>query len=128
MGAEDTQMFTRLLLQGGTIVYQPAALVWHYHRRDMAGLERQMRGYGVGLTAFYTSLVCQDVRRLVPLARLAPTALRDVFSRRGQSLAEVGDDYPKALLAANRRGMLRGPYSYLRGRARARTLRSGAQR
>jgi GT2 family glycosyltransferase len=122
MGAEDTVAFTRVLLRGGTIVYQPSALVRHFHRRDYDGLYQQLRGYGVGLTAAYTALVMSNPRLLGPLLRLAPTALRDL--RGGDSLRVAGlkADFPKALLAANRRGMLQGPVAYLRGRWRARSV------
>jgi len=121
-GAEDTEILTRLLLRGGTVVYQPAVLVWHYHRATWEGLVDAMRGYGIGLTAYYTSLVLRDPRRLFALARLAPAAVRDMFTRGGQGAGRAGDDFPPSLLAAKRRGMLAGPYRYLRSRARARQL------
>ncbi|MDQ7905782.1 glycosyltransferase [Phytohabitans sp. ZYX-F-186] len=118
MGGEDTLAFTRVLLDGGTIAYQPTALVRHYHRPDLEGLRRQLVGYGTGLTAAYTSLLLSRPRTLGALLRLAPTALRDIL---GPSPArEVGlrDDFPRELLSANRRGMVRGPLAYLRGRRR----------
>jgi glycosyltransferase involved in cell wall biosynthesis len=121
-GAEDTEMLTRLLLRGGTVVYQPSVLVWHYHRATWQGLVDAMRGYGIGLTAYYTSLVLHDPRRLVPLARLAPAAVRDMFTTGGQGAGAAGQGFPPSLLAAKRRGMLAGPYRYVRARARARQL------
>ncbi|HEV7899800.1 MAG TPA: glycosyltransferase family 2 protein [Planosporangium sp.] len=125
MGSEDTLAFTRILLGGGTIVYQPGALTWHYHRRDVEGLRRQMIGYGAGLTAAYTSLVLADPRVLVGLARLVPTALRDLTSDDSLRSAGLEADFPRKLMGANRRGMLAGPLLYLRGRLRNRRLRSG---
>jgi GT2 family glycosyltransferase len=116
MGSEDTLAFTQVLRQGGTIVYQPTALVRHYHRRDLDSLYRQMVGYGTGLTAAFTSLVRSDPRVLWPLLRLAPTALRDLFGAGSLRVAGLGPDFPRKLLAANRRGMLRGPLAYFRGR------------
>ncbi|MFI5915947.1 glycosyltransferase family 2 protein [Dactylosporangium sp. NPDC051541] len=122
-GAEDTQMLTRILLAGGTIVYQPSALVWHSHHRTMAALETVMRGYGTGLTAYYTSLLLDRPGRIVQLARLVPSALRDLAGRDARSLGAGGDTVPRPLTAANRRGLLTGPYRYLRSRAKARALR-----
>ncbi|MEN3305800.1 MAG: hypothetical protein V7603_2002 [Micromonosporaceae bacterium] len=116
MGSEDTLAFTQVLRSGGTIVYQPTALVRHYHRRDLDGLYRQMVGYGTGLTAAFTSLVRADPRVLWPLLRLAPTALRDLLGADSLRVAGLGPDFPRDLLKANRRGMLRGPLAYLRGR------------
>ncbi len=120
MGSEDTLAFTRVLHGGGTIVYQPSAITRHYHRRDLDGLRRQMIGYGRGLTAAYTSLVLTDPRVLVPLARLVPTALRDVFGQDGPRTATIRDDFPTVLLKVNRRAMVTGPFAYLRGRLRER--------
>jgi GT2 family glycosyltransferase len=120
MGSEDTLAFTRVLLAGGTIAYHPGALVRHYHRRDLAGLRKQMIGYGAGLTAAYTSLLLDRPGLLWPLLRLAPTALRDLRRPDGPRLAGLGDGFPRELLGENRRGMLRGPLAYLRGRHRDR--------
>ncbi|GII23955.1 glycosyltransferase [Planosporangium mesophilum] len=126
MGSEDTLAFTRVLLGGGTIVYQPTALTWHYHRRDLDGLRRQMIGYGAGLTAAYTSLILSDPRVLVGLARLVPTALRDLTSDDSLRSAGLEADFPRELMGANRRGMLTGPFRYLAGRRRNRRLRAGS--
>ena len=114
---EDTLALTRLLRAGGTIVYQPGALTWHYHRRDLDGLRRQLTGYGTGLTAAYTALVLRHPSVVPGLVRLAPRALREVL-RGGVRTASIGPDFPPELLRANRRGMLRGPVAYLRGRWR----------
>ena len=57
MGAEDTKMFSESLMSGATVLYRPSAVTRHFHRRDEAALERQMTGYGVGLTAYYTALL-----------------------------------------------------------------------
>ncbi|HEY4825499.1 MAG TPA: glycosyltransferase, partial [Solirubrobacteraceae bacterium] len=46
LAGEDTAAFSTLLLAGGTIVYQPTAIVYHRHRRDYAALRRVMVGYG----------------------------------------------------------------------------------
>ena len=116
MGSEDTLAFTQVLRAGGTIVYQPTALVRHYHRRDARSLYRQMVGYGTGLTAAYTSLLLADPRVLVGLLRLVPTAVRDLFGAGSLRVAGLGADFPADLLRANRRGMLRGPFAYLRSR------------
>jgi GT2 family glycosyltransferase len=119
MGGEDTLALTQVLLDGGTIVYQPSALVWHYHRRDLAGLHRQLYGYGTGLTAAYTALLLRRPGVLPGLVRLAPTALRDLAGGGASArTATIGPDFPRALLRANLRGMVYGPVTYLAGRRR----------
>jgi GT2 family glycosyltransferase len=117
-GCEDTKMFTDLLRAGGAVAYWPSAVTRHYHRRDLDGLRRQMRGYGAGLTAFYTAAVLSGPSTVLELARLAPRALHDLFSPDSLRVATLEDDFPRDLLAENRRGMAAGPWLYLRGRFR----------
>ncbi|HWS31787.1 MAG TPA: glycosyltransferase family 2 protein, partial [Actinoplanes sp.] len=120
MGSEDTLAFTKVLLAGGTIVYQPTAVTHHYHRRDFEGLHKQMVGYGTGLTAAYTSLVLGRPGLLFSLIKLAPTALRDLTGADSLRVSTLQEDFPRELLTANRRGMMAGPGAYLRGRRAAR--------
>jgi glycosyltransferase involved in cell wall biosynthesis len=121
-GGEDTLMFSQLLLSENTVVYHPAALTRHFHRRDVEDLEKQMYGYGVGLTAFYTALLRWNWRLVLPLIRLAPRAVIDMSGARG-SAATTGlpEDFPQGLLRLKRRGLLLGPLSYVRARRRARS-------
>jgi hypothetical protein len=115
MGSEDTLAFTQVLRRGGTIVYQPSAICRHFHREDLAGLRRQMLGYGTGLTAAYTSLLLHDPRVLFGLLRLVPTAVRDLRSPDSVRNAGVDGNFPPELIAANKQGLLTGPWAYLRG-------------
>lgn len=109
--AEDTAAISDLMLAGGTFVYWPAALVWHHHRADTTDLARQLRGYGVGLGAFYTRAVLRDPRRIATLARLAPRAVHDM--RHTGRTAQLGRRLPAELRRAGRAGMLAGPLAYL---------------
>lgn len=118
-GSEDTRMFTDILLNGGAIAYWPPAVTRHFHRRGLDGLRRQMRGYGSGLTAFYTASVLARPSAAASLVCLAPRALRDVFSSGSLRVATLEDDFPRDLLAENRRGMVAGPWLYLRGKMQA---------
>jgi glycosyltransferase involved in cell wall biosynthesis len=127
MGSEDTLAFTRILRAGGTIVYQPSAVIKHFHHRSFDELERRMAGYGTGLTAAYTALVRSDPLVLPALLRLVPMAVRDVFSSWGRRTATTGPDFPADVRTASLRGMLRGPWAYFQGRRRNRRWR-GARR
>lgn len=120
MGSEDTLAFTQVLLMGGKIVYQPTAVTHHYHRRDLDGLRKQMVGYGTGLIAAYTSLLLARPGVIFGLLKLLPGALRELTGKDTARTATIEDDFPRDLLAANRRGMLAGPRAYLRGRRAAR--------
>jgi glycosyltransferase involved in cell wall biosynthesis len=119
MSNEDTRVFTDLLCSGGTVVYQPTAVTRHFHRRSVEELRTQMRGYGVGLTAFYASLVLDHPRCLPALITLVPTAYRDMFGHDGLQSSGLPSDFPADLLRAKRRGMFVGPMSYLRAKVEA---------
>jgi glycosyltransferase involved in cell wall biosynthesis len=113
---EDTAAIADVMLDGGTFVYWPGALMWHVHRRTLPEVERQLNGYGSGLTAFYTRALLRRPGHLATLARLAPQALRDLRGGDSVRTATMRADYPDSLRRAARRGMLAGPVRYLRSR------------
>lgn len=45
-GGGDVEMLHRLVARGHTLVYEPNALVWHQHRREMADLQRLVSNNG----------------------------------------------------------------------------------
>jgi len=45
-GGGDLDMFYRVLAAGGTARYEPRAIVWHAHRRELPALRRQLRDNG----------------------------------------------------------------------------------
>ena len=114
--SEDTAALSALLWAGGTIVYQPTAIVRHGHRRDYAALRRQMLGYGRGLSAYYMSMLVHHPDCGLELLRLSRQAVRDQFSRRGRRSRELDEDFPRELLRANRIGLLQGPFMYAAAR------------
>ena len=117
-GGEDTKVFTQLLAAGMCVLYQPSSITRHVHRSDLDGLAAQLYGYGTGLGAYYAALVLDRPWVLWHLARLAPTALRELRSPHGLRSGGLGPDFPTEIMGANKRGMLAGPWLYLRGRVR----------
>jgi glycosyltransferase involved in cell wall biosynthesis len=65
-GGGDLEMFFRVLEAGHALVYEPAALVRHRHRRDYAALRTQLTNHGTG---FYAYLV--RTMQAYPAERLA---------------------------------------------------------
>lgn len=124
---EDTAAISDLMLSGATFVYWPAAITWHEHRSEFSDLERQLSGYGSGLTAFYTRAVLRDPRRLTALLRLAPRALGDMRGLDSVRTKTMGAGYPAALRRATYRGMLAGPARYLRSRYIQARVRGGVR-
>jgi GT2 family glycosyltransferase len=115
LAGEDTLALTLILLAGYRIAYEPTALTRHYHREDLDGLGRQLLGYSVGLTAFYTALLLRRPRVLPQLLRLIPAALSYFRSAKTTSASTAVN--PLAQLERRKRiWMLKGPTAYLRSR------------
>ena len=113
-GGEDLDWFVRTLIGDWTIAYEPSAVVWHVHRRDLESLSDQLYGYGSGLTAYLLkhALTARGFRQM---SRLALTGLR---YGRGQQAKSLDAGIDPALLKRERVGMLHGPVLYLRARRR----------
>ncbi|HET8629803.1 MAG TPA: glycosyltransferase [Thermomicrobiales bacterium] len=120
VGGEDLDLFYRLITAGYRLVYEPAALVHHAHRREYDALRRQLSDGGVA--GFLTKALLDDPRRAFDLALRLPRGLAYSLSPRSAKNARKRPDYPAELTAAERRGMLRAPLAYLRSRRRARQL------
>jgi GT2 family glycosyltransferase len=116
---EDVEALSRLVFAGYKIVYEPRAMCWHAHRRDFAGLRRQMFDYGVGFTAILTKWLLR--RPSFSIALLA--AIPKVF--RGASPARPGRQagLPMRLRMLEILGYLAGPVQYARSVHRVRRLR-----
>jgi glycosyltransferase involved in cell wall biosynthesis len=127
-GGEDVRFYADVLWAGYGIRYVPNAIVRHTHRRDMAALESQMRGFGVGYTALIASLVLEDLRHLVGLTICgAPAAVvrwvRSAFSGPGGAQARDQEaSYPASLRRNELIGMSLGPWRYALSRLRSRSL------
>jgi GT2 family glycosyltransferase len=111
--SEDTLALALVLLAGYRIAYEPAALVRHDHYAEMDSLSRQLHGYGVGLTAYYTALLRHRPGTLPALLRLLPAAAGYL---RGENVtdAAVPQTLPAPFRRAQRWGMLTGPAAYVR--------------
>jgi GT2 family glycosyltransferase len=120
----DTEMFSRVLTAGFRIVYEPAALCWHRHRRTWPELRETLYGYGVGVYAFWTRRLL--VEREVRVVRLAGEWLfRHQLPALGRSLLRRPGATPADLLLAELKGCAAGPWAYLRS---SRRVRQGARR
>ena len=136
LGGDDLMAFFLAIATGHTLVYQPEALIWHHHHTDPQALVNQARGHSVGLGAFLTGVALHHPRMLPLLARRLPAAAGHAVRRlASRSPGAAGPDtpvtLPRAVTAAERRGLLYGPLAYLRaGRAvrRTRTAPTAAPR
>lgn len=112
-GGEDLDLFFRVLASGGSIVYEPRALVRHFHRASMNGLREQMFGYGSGLSAYLFREFVRIPRARVRLLRKAPSGAAMFFGRSSDKANRRPAEYPRALVTQERRGFVAGPALYL---------------
>ncbi len=127
---EETWAFSKAILRGGRIVYEPHALCWHEHRKDGGALRDQVFGYGLGLGAVLTKALVSDPYFYVTAASSLQIALglrRRARAKTGDSAETNGSTIgrPEDLLHARREGIVRGPIRYAKGALRARRLDLG---
>ena len=115
-GGEDLDIYTRIILRGHRLVYQPAALLRHAHPRDLRRLEQRVRFYGVGLGAMLTKHLCHEHVTRRELLRRLPAGLVYTFSPRSLKNARKPRGYPLRLTLYELMGMAWGPIGYLRSR------------
>jgi hypothetical protein len=112
-GGEETRALSLLLLSGQALLYWPAAITWHTHRREMAELEKQLYGYSAGLSAFYASMLRSRPAVAFDLARMAPLVFRDFRpGNENKRSGDLPDDFPPQLRRAARNGLLKGGFIY----------------
>ncbi len=121
-GGEDLDAFARVLDAGLTIIYNPDAVVHHVHRRDMAGLEKQIHGNGTGMAALLTVSLLRHPARLGLLLRRVPSILSRVAPGT-ERMQGNEDDVPAALSRQEITGFLRGPVLLVREILRQRRTR-----
>jgi glycosyltransferase involved in cell wall biosynthesis len=116
MAVEDTLAFSEILLSGSKLVYQPSAVIHHSTRYHVDDLRKQLYGYGAGISAFYTALLCNHPTVVRDVVALLPRAAQFLKSPESVRDRQLGPDFPSDLLDANKRGMAAGGYLYLKGR------------
>jgi len=108
-GGGDLDMLHRLIVKGHTLIYEPAAIVWHIHRRSRALLQRQLHDNGRAFGSYL--LTCLRNRTVSPLSLvhfavhhwLWRWLLRRLLQPRG---------FPRRLVLAELFGALRSPIAY----------------
>jgi GT2 family glycosyltransferase len=119
-GGEDLAMFLELLVSGGTLAFEPGAVVRHSHRRTERDFLRQVFSYGTGLTAMYTAIIVRNPRHLAGLIRRIPAGLRLLTRPRGERSPSRTPSYPRRTIVYQFIGMAYGPFAYARSRANLR--------
>ena len=105
-------MFTRILAAGYRIVYDPAALNWHRHRRTRREVRRTLYSYGVGLYAGWTKRLLSEGDATV-FRTACGWFWRDQLPVLMSSLLRRPDSVPLDLPLAQLYGCALGPWIYL---------------
>ena len=113
---QDIAVFFQVIIRGYKLVYEPASLLYHLHRRDYAGLRKQIYNYGVGFTAFLMKSLLENPLILFDLLTKVPYGLFFILSTRSPKNSKKSKSYPKELTTLERKGMMYGPLAYLRSR------------
>ena len=119
-GGDDLAAFFAVIAAGHGLVYQPSALVWHRHRRDLDSLASQAYGYGVGLGAYLASALANHPAAISRALRRAPAGLAYALRPASPRNAHLRSAWPRQLTHLERRGMAFGPVAYAISRWRTR--------
>ncbi len=114
-GAGDSEMFYRIIRHNFTLIYEPQAIVWHYHRRDIPTLRRQIKSWGQGTYAFWTKAFLHDPPMRTKIIRAYPMwffrrILWQIYRRKGKM---------RQLPVAEMLGALQGTVTYFIARREA---------
>lgn len=123
-GGEDTAVFVDILLAGYDIVFEPASVVHHVHRRDTRDLMAQMRGYGIGVTAYLTWCLHRHPRESIGLVTMVRPALTYLRSGGRSHQDESRETVPDFLRREVRSGLPHGPMAYVRAAIRQKRRRA----
>ncbi len=120
LGGEDLEAKLRVLLTGLDFVYEPAAIAWHAHPADIAGLRRRVWGYGVGLTAALTKGISLEPGLALDLIPKLRGGISYALSSRSEKNSSKGADYPISFTLLELAGLAWGPLAYARSKTRTR--------
>lgn len=111
-GGDDLAAFLSVVAAGQVLVYEPAAIVRHWHRPGYDAMRRQAYGYGVGLGAYLTASVCARPLLLGAMLRRTLPAARHLLSEASEKNAGRSASFPRDLVWRERAGVLAGPFAY----------------
>jgi GT2 family glycosyltransferase len=127
-GGEDLEMFFRVLHEGYPLVYEPAALVRHRHRRDYASLRSQIASNGIALFAYYVRSCLAYPDQRAAFVRLARWWLWHWHAKRLLKSLIRPQRFPRDLILAELWGCFVGLTRYHQSRRLAQGLLRTSER
>jgi cellulose synthase/poly-beta-1,6-N-acetylglucosamine synthase-like glycosyltransferase len=120
-GGGDVEMFFRLVNSGYTMLYDPAMLIWHMHRKSMEALWRQVEDNGKSTGCFLIHVFRQKkVRRLSVLRFLVVEWL---WKWNIHNLLKKKKHFSRKISLCELRGLIGSPYAYWLSQKKARQVR-----
>jgi O-antigen biosynthesis protein len=118
-GGGDLEMFFRVLKSGSALVYEPAALVRHRHRREYAALRTQITNNGIGFYSYLVRAAQAYPSERMEILRLGAGWLWSWNVRRLLRALVRPGEFPLDLILAELKGSLTGLRRYAAGRRHA---------
>lgn len=113
---DDLAIYLQLLFAGYKLVYEPSALLYHFHRREYDALKKQIYNYGVGFSAFLTKTLLDHPREIIFFGVRVPYGLYLLLNADSMKNSKKKSDYPTELQRLEYKGLLYGTYAYLKSR------------
>ena len=124
-GGGDLDAFSRALRAGLTVRYEPGALAWHRHRRDLEALHRQIRDNGVAFGVYLIRAWRDGHATPAEVARFGLWRWFGGYLLRRLGRGLVGrEPLPLSLLWAETRGALEAPFAHVAAERHDRRIRS----
>lgn len=109
-GGGDIEFFHRMVAQGHLFLYEPEMIVWHHHRREDRGLERQAYDNG---RSFGCYLIQCFQKKTVRRTDTVLFFFREwLWRRQVKNFLSLRPVAPRKLLLAEIRGMISSPAAY----------------
>ena len=112
----DIAAFFQVVRRGYKLVYVPAAVVHHIHRREYKELQKQLYSYGAALTAYLTKNILDSPQLFFEFMIKIPYGLFFALSTKSPKNNKKSLRYPRSLTLLELKGMCYGPIAYIRRR------------
>jgi GT2 family glycosyltransferase len=120
----DHEFFSRVIRAGHTIIYDPAAMNRHRHRRTHAELISTMHGYGMGAYSVMTKALL-EFGDSAAIRHAAGWFIHDQLPDLLNALTSSRSRRPLDVVLAELRGCAAGPFAFLRSRRAVRAAGRG---
>lgn len=118
--AEDLALFLKIIFAGGTVAFEPSALVRHSHRRTQKEFMAQVYSWGVGMTAMFTGMIVKDPNHIKAIIQRIPAGLQLMIRPAESQTTIMTTSYPRRTPFYYLLGMAYGPLAYARSALRSR--------